>query len=59
MAPSGILVVDVAYDSPAALKLSRCRAYGLALVDYEMQGMHSVELYGHLKQVHADTWASW
>jgi CheY-like chemotaxis protein len=47
--------VDVAYDSPAALKLSRRHPYGLALLDYKMQVIDSVELYGHLKRVHADT----
>jgi hypothetical protein len=46
--------MDVAYDGPAALKLSRRHPYGLALLEYKMQGMDSVERYGHLKRVHAD-----
>jgi CheY-like chemotaxis protein len=47
--------VGVAYDGPTALELSRRQPYGLALLDYKMPGMDGVELYGHLKQVHADT----
>jgi CheY-like chemotaxis protein len=47
--------VDVAYDGPAALELSRSHPYGLALLDYKMPGMDGVELYGHLKRVRADT----
>jgi CheY-like chemotaxis protein len=47
--------VGVAYDGPSALELSRRRPYGLALLDYKMPGMTGVELYGHLKQVRADT----
>jgi len=55
MAASAILLVDVAYDGPAARILSRRHPYGLALLDYKMQGMDGVELCGHLKRVHADT----
>jgi CheY-like chemotaxis protein len=57
MAASAILLVDVdvAYDGPAALELSRRYPYGLALLDYKLQGMDGVELYGHLRRVHADT----
>jgi two-component system sensor histidine kinase/response regulator len=47
--------VDVAYDGPAALDLSRRRPYGLALLDYKMPGMTGVELCGRLKQVCAGT----
>jgi DNA-binding response OmpR family regulator len=47
--------VDVAYDGPAALELSRRRPYGLAVLDYKMPGMDGVELYVHLKEVQADT----
>jgi CheY-like chemotaxis protein len=47
--------VDVAYNGPAALDLSRRQLYGLALLDYRMPGMTGVELYGHIKQVQADT----
>ncbi len=47
--------VDVAYDGPAALDLSRRHPYGLAVLDYKMPGMDGVELYGHLKRVRADT----
>jgi CheY-like chemotaxis protein len=47
--------VDVAYDGPAALDLSRRQPYGLAVLDYKMPGMDGVELYGHLKRVRADT----
>jgi CheY-like chemotaxis protein len=47
--------VDVAHDGLAALELSRRHLYGLALLDYRMPGMDGVELYGHLKQVRADT----
>jgi CheY-like chemotaxis protein len=47
--------VDVAFDGPAALELSRRQPYGLALLDYKMPGMTGVELYGHLKEVQADT----
>jgi CheY-like chemotaxis protein len=47
--------VGVAYDGPAALALSRQHQYGLALLDYKMPGMDGVELYGHLKQVRAET----
>jgi CheY-like chemotaxis protein len=45
----------VAYDGPAAVELSRRQPYGLALLDYKMPGMDGVELYGHLKQVRAET----
>src|SRR5262249_801489 len=47
--------VDVAYDSPTALERSRRPPCGLALLDYQMPGTDGVELYGHLKQVRADT----
>jgi CheY-like chemotaxis protein len=47
--------VDVAYDGPTALDLSRRHLYGLAVLDYQMPGMDGVELYGHLQQVQADT----
>ncbi len=47
--------VGVAYDGPSALELSRRQPYGLALLDYKMPGMNGVELYGHLKEVRADT----
>jgi CheY-like chemotaxis protein len=47
--------VDVAYDGPAALELSRRHPYGLAVLDYKMPGMDGVELYTHLKQVRVDT----
>jgi len=47
--------VDVAYDGPQALNLSRQRPYGLALLDYKLPGMGGVELYVHLKRVRADT----
>jgi CheY-like chemotaxis protein len=46
MAASAILLLDVAYDGPAALELSRRHPYGLALLDYKMQGMDGVELAG-------------
>jgi hypothetical protein len=46
MAASAILLVDAAYDSSAALKLSQRHPYGLALLDYKMQGMDRVVLYG-------------
>ena len=57
MVASAILLVDVdvAYDRPAALKLARRHPYGLALLEYKMQGMDGVELHGHLSRVHADT----
>jgi hypothetical protein len=44
MAASAILHidVDVACDGPAVLKLSRRHPYGLALLDYKMQGVGSV-----------------
>ena len=32
--------VDVAYDGPAALKLSQRQPYGLALLDYKLPGMY-------------------
>jgi CheY-like chemotaxis protein len=48
-------LVDVAYDGPTALELSRRNPYPLALLDYKMPGMNGVELYGHLKQQRADT----
>jgi CheY-like chemotaxis protein len=47
--------VDVAYDGPAALELSRRHPYGLALLDYKMPGMDGVELYRHIKRLRADT----
>jgi CheY-like chemotaxis protein len=47
--------VDVADDGPAALELPRRHPYGLAFLDYKMQGTDGVELCGHLKRVHADT----
>jgi DNA-binding response OmpR family regulator len=51
MAGSAILLVevDVAYDGPAALKLSRCHSYGLAPLDDKMPGMDGVELYAELR----------
>ena len=51
MAASAILLVDVAYDGPAARILSRRHPYGLALLDDKMQARDSVGLYGHLKRV--------
>jgi CheY-like chemotaxis protein len=47
--------VNVAYNGPAGLELSRRQPYGLALLDYRMPGMSGLELYGHIKQVRADT----
>jgi CheY-like chemotaxis protein len=47
--------VDMASDGPAALERSRRHPYGLALLDYKMPGMDGLGLYGHLKQVRADT----
>jgi two-component system, NtrC family, response regulator HydG len=47
--------VDVAYDGPGALKLSRGNPYRLALLDYKLPGMNGVELYSHMKQVQAGT----
>jgi CheY-like chemotaxis protein len=47
--------VDGAYDGPTALERSRRHPYGLALLDYKMPGMDDLELYGHRKQVWADT----
>jgi CheY-like chemotaxis protein len=47
--------VDVAYDGPAALDLSRRRPYGLALLDYRMPGMDGVELYALIRRVRPDT----
>jgi CheY-like chemotaxis protein len=57
MAASAMLLVDmdVAYDGPAAVELSRRQPYRPASLDYEMQGMDGVELCGHLKPAHADT----
>jgi hypothetical protein len=52
MAASAILLVDVAYDSPATLELSRRHPYAPALLDSKMQGMDSVGLYGHLTLRH-------
>jgi hypothetical protein len=54
MAASAILLVDVPYDGPAALKLPLRQLYGLALFDYTTQRINSVELCGHLKRFHAD-----
>jgi CheY-like chemotaxis protein len=47
--------VDVAYDGPAALELTRRQGYGLALLDYKLPGMDGVELYCHIKRVRGDT----
>jgi CheY-like chemotaxis protein len=47
--------IDVAYDGPAALELTRRQGYGLALLDYKLPGMDGVELYSHIKRVRADT----
>jgi CheY-like chemotaxis protein len=47
--------VDVAYDGPTALERSRRHPCGLALLDYKMPGTDDLGLYGHLKQVRADT----
>ena len=44
MAASAILLVDVAYDGPAARILSRRHPYGLALLDDKMQARDSVGL---------------
>jgi CheY-like chemotaxis protein len=46
-------LVDVAYDGPAALELSRQHPYGLALEDYKLPGVDSVELYGRIKRARA------
>jgi CheY-like chemotaxis protein len=56
MAASAILFADVevVYDGPAALELSGRFPYGLASLDYKLQGMDGVELCDHLKRVHAD-----
>ena len=40
--------MDAANDGSAAPKLSRRHPYGLALLEYKMQGMDGVELSGHL-----------
>ena len=55
MAASAILLVDVAYDGPAARILSRRHPYGLALLDDKMQARDSVGLYGRQKRAQADT----
>jgi CheY-like chemotaxis protein len=55
MAASANLLVDVAYDGPAALELSPRHPYGLASLDYKTQGMDGVEFCGHLKRAPADT----
>jgi CheY-like chemotaxis protein len=57
MAASAILLVDVdaASDGPAVLELSRHHPYGLAVLDFKMQGVDGVKLCGHLKPGHADT----
>jgi CheY-like chemotaxis protein len=47
--------VAVAYDSPAALELSRRQPYALALLDFLLPGMDGLELFGRLQQVRADT----
>jgi hypothetical protein len=39
MAASAILLMDVPCDGPAALQLSSRHPFGLALLDYKMQGM--------------------
>jgi hypothetical protein len=54
MAASAILLVDVAYDGQATLKLPPRHPYGLALLDYKTQCINSVELCGHLKRVYTD-----
>ena len=43
------------WPTTAALELSRCHPYGLALLDYKLQGMDSVEPHGRLRRVHAET----
>ena len=45
---------DVAYDGPAALKLVDQKAYGLAIIDYQMPGMNGVELFRQLRQLRPD-----
>jgi CheY-like chemotaxis protein len=47
--------VDVAYDGPAALQLTKRHGYGLALLDFKLPGMNGVEHYCHIKRVRADT----
>jgi two-component system, NtrC family, response regulator HydG len=48
-------IVDTAHEGFTALELSEQNPYRLALLDYKMPGMNGVELYGHLKQVQAET----
>jgi len=55
MAASAILLMDVVCDGPAALKLFRRHAYGLASLDYKMQGMDSVELFPKLQTLDLPT----
>jgi CheY-like chemotaxis protein len=57
MRASAILLVDVdvAFDGPATLELSRRHLPWLALLDCKMQGMDVVEPCGHLKRILADT----
>jgi CheY-like chemotaxis protein len=48
--------VGVDYDGPAALDQSRRPPpYGLAVLDSKLPGMDGVDLYGHLRNVRADT----
>jgi CheY-like chemotaxis protein len=54
MAASAIPLVDVASDGPAARERSLRHPSGLAVLNYKMQGMDSVELCGHLQGVRAD-----
>jgi hypothetical protein len=49
------ILVDVAYNNPFTLKLSRRNSYGMALLDYKLQNMYRVEPNGHLSRVRADT----
>jgi hypothetical protein len=53
MAPSAILLVDVANDGLAALELYLCHPHGLASLNYKMWATDDVVFRG-LKRPHTD-----
>ncbi len=42
---------DMAYNGQAALQLASQKAYGVAIIDYQMPGLNGVELFREMRAV--------